>query len=123
VTIRYTKDHEWIAVEGETGTVGITDYAQEQLGDITYVELPEVGVSVAKGDAPCVVDSVKAASDVYSPVSGTVTDVNEALAEAPELVNTDAEEGGWLFRLTLSDPGELAALMDRAAYDAYVRSL
>jgi len=123
VTIRYTKDHEWIAVEGETGTVGITDYAQEQLGDITYVELPEVGASVAKGDAPCVVDSVKAASDVYSPVSGTVTDVNEALAEAPELVNTDAEEGGWLFRLTLSDPGELAALMDRAAYDAYVRSL
>ena len=123
MTIRYTKDHEWIAVEGETGTVGITDYAQEQLGDITYVELPEVGASVAKGDAPCVVDSVKAASDVYSPVSGTVTDVNEALAEAPELVNTDAEEGGWLFRLTLSDPGELAALMDRAAYDAYVRSL
>ena len=123
MTIRYTKDHEWIAVEGETGTVGITDYAQEQLGDITYVELPEVGASVAKGDAPCVVDSVKAASDVYSPVSGTVTDVNEALAEAPELVNTDAEEGGWLFRLTLSDPGELAALMDRAAYDAYVQSL
>ena len=123
MTIRYTKDHEWIAVEGETGTVGITDYAQEQLGDITYVELPEVGASVAKGDAPCVVDSVKAASDVYSPVSGTVTNVNEALAEAPELVNTDAEEGGWLFRLTLSDPGELAALMDRAAYGAYVRSL
>ena len=121
MTIRYTKDHEWIAVEGETGTVGITDYAQEQLGDITYVELPEVGASVAKGDAPCVVDSVKAASDVYSPVSGTVTNVNEALAEAPELVNTDAEEGGWLFRLTLSDPGELAALMDRAAYEAFVK--
>jgi len=123
VTTYYTQDHEWISVDGATGTVGITDYAQGQLGDITFVELPEEGATLSKGDAPCVVDSVKAASDVYSPVSGTVAEVNEALADAPELVNTDAEEGGWLFRLTLSDPAELASLMDRAAYDAFVQGL
>jgi len=123
MTTYYTKDHEWIAVEGDTGTVGITDYAQGQLGDITFVELPEAGSTVKQGDAPCVVDSVKAASDVYAPVSGEVTDINEALADAPELVNTDAETGGWLFRLTLADPGQLAALMDRAAYDDYVKGL
>jgi len=123
MTTYYTKDHEWIAVEGDTGTVGITDYAQGQLGDITFVELPEAGATVKQGDAPCVVDSVKAASDVYAPVSGEVTDINEALADAPELVNTDAETGGWLFRLTLADPGQLAALMDRAAYDYYVKGL
>jgi len=123
MTTYYTKDHEWIAVEGDTGTVGITDYAQGQLGDITFVELPEAGTTVKQGDAPCVVDSVKAASDVYAPVSGEVTDINEALADAPELVNTDAETGGWLFRLTLADPGQLAALMDRAAYDDYVKGL
>ena len=123
MTTYYTKDHEWISVDGASGTVGITDYAQGQLGDITFVELPEAGAAVSKGDAPCVVDSVKAASDVYSPVSGSVTEVNEAVADAPELVNTDAEEGGWLFRLTLSDPAELAGLMDRAAYDAFVQGL
>ena len=123
MAICFTKDHEWIAIEGESGTVGITDYAQGQLGDITYVELPEVGAKVARGDAPCVVDSVKAASDVYAPVSGEVSEVNEALAEAPELVNTDAEKGGWLFRLVLSDLSELDGLMDRAAYDAYVAGL
>jgi glycine cleavage system H protein len=119
----YTKDHEWIAVDGETGTVGITDYAQSQLGDITYVELPEPGSAVKQGDAPCVVDSVKAASDVYAPVSGEVTEINEALAQAPELVNTEAESGGWLFRLTLADAGQLAGLMDRATYDDYVKGL
>lgn len=123
MTTYYTKDHEWIAVDGDTGTVGITDYAQGQLGDITFVELPEVGSTVKQGDAPCVVDSVKAASDVYAPVSGEVSDVNEALADAPELVNTDAESGGWLFRVTLSDAGQLGALMDRAAYDDYVKGL
>ena len=123
MTRYYTQDHEWIEVSGSEGTVGITDYAQGQLGDITYVDLPEPGAAVAKGDAPCVVDSVKAASDVYSPVSGTVTEANHALADAPELVNTEAETGGWLFRLTLSDPAELSALMDRAAYDAYVAGL
>ncbi len=119
----FTEDHEWIEVEGSTGTVGITDYAQSQLGDITFVELPEAGASLNKGDAPCVVDSVKAASDVYAPVSGTVTESNHALADQPELVNSDAEVGGWLFRLTLSNPAELDGLMDRAAYDAYVAGL
>ena len=123
MTTYYTTDHEWIEVSGDTGTVGITDYAQGQLGDITFVELPQPGASLGKGDAPCVVDSVKAASDVYTPVSGTVSDVNDALAEAPELVNTDAEKGGWLFRIALADPAELASLMDRAAYDAYVAGL
>lgn len=123
MTRYYTQDHEWIEVSGSEGTVGITDYAQGQLGDITYVDLPEAGAVVAKGDAPCVVDSVKAASDVYSPVSGTVTEANHALGDAPELVNTEAETGGWLFRLTLSDPSELSALMDRAAYDAFVAAL
>lgn len=119
----FTEDHEWIEIDGAVGTVGITDYAQGQLGDITFVELPDPGTSLKQGDAPCVVDSVKAASDVYSPVSGTVTESNAALADAPELVNTDAEVGGWLFRLTLSDPAELGGLMDRAAYDAYVAGL
>lgn len=119
----FTQDHEWIELDGDTGTVGITDYAQGQLGDITYVDLPAVGATVKKGDAPCVVDSVKAASDVYAPVSGEVTDVNEALQDAPELVNTDADTGGWLFRVKLSDPSELDGLMDKAAYDAYVAGL
>lgn len=123
MTRYYTQDHEWIEVSGSEGTVGITDYAQGQLGDITYVDLPEAGAVVAKGDAPCVVDSVKAASDVYSPVSGTVTEANHALVDAPELVNTEAETGGWLFRLTLSDHSELSALLDRAAYDAFVAAL
>ena len=119
----FSEDHEWIDVDGDTGTVGITDYAQGQLGDITFVELPDAGAVVTKGDAPCVVDSVKAASDVYAPVSGTVTESNAALVGEPELVNTDPESGGWLFRLTLSDPAELDGLMDRAAYDAYVAGL
>ena len=119
----YTQDHEWIDSDGTTGTVGITDYAQGQLGDITFVELPEAGSTLKKGDAPCVVDSVKAASDVYAPVSGTVTEANPALEGEPELVNTDPEQGGWLFRVTLSDTSELGGLMDRAAYDEYVAGL
>ena len=119
----YTQDHEWIDTDGDTGTVGITDYAQGQLGDITFVELPEAGSTVKKGDAPCVVDSVKAASDVYAPVSGTVTEANAALEGEPELVNTDPEQSGWLFRLTLADAGELEGLMDRAAYDEFVAGL
>jgi glycine cleavage system H protein len=123
MTRYFTQDHEWIDVDGDHGTVGITDYAQGQLGDITFVELPAVGQSVGKGDACSVVDSVKAASDVYSPVGGTVTEVNDALEGAPELVNSDAETGGWLFRLKLADAGELAGLMDRAAYDAYIAGL
>lgn len=119
----FTQDHEWIDVDGDTGTVGITDYAQGQLGDITYVDLPGAGTSVKKGDAPCVVDSVKAASDVYSPASGTVSESNAALEAEPELVNTDPENAGWLFRLTLSDSAELEGLMDKAAYDAFVAGL
>lgn len=123
MTRYFTQEHEWIEVEGQTGTVGITDYAQGQLGDITFVELPAEGATVAKGDSVSVVDSVKAASDVYTPVSGTVTEANPALADEPELVNSDAETGGWLFRVTLSDPSELDALMDEEAYKAFVESL
>ena len=119
----FSEDHEWIEVDGQTGTVGITDYAQCQLGDITFVELPAAGSAVKQSDAAAVVDSVKAASDVYSPESGTVSDVNGALEGEPELVNSDAELSGWLFRVTLADSGELAALMDRAAYDEYVKGL
>jgi glycine cleavage system H protein len=119
----FTQDHEWIEVEGDTGTVGITDYAQGQLGDITFVELPGVGQAVLKGDSVSVVDSVKAASDVYTPVSGEVSDVNHALADEPELVNADAELSGWLFRVKLSDSGELGSLMDKAAYKEYVEGL
>lgn len=123
----FTQDHEWIDVasgpDGDIGTVGITDYAQSQLGDITFVEVPATGRQVKQGEAVSVVDSVKAASDVYTPVSGEVSDANGALADEPELVNSDAETGGWLFRVKLSDPGELARLMDKAAYDAFVAGL
>ena len=123
MTRYFTQDHEWIEVEGDSATVGITDYAQGQLGDITYVDLPEEGKSVAKGDSASVVDSVKAASDVYAPVSGTVTAVNAALADEPELVNSDPEAGGWLWRMTLADAGQLSGLMDEAAYKDYVAGL
>jgi len=123
MTIYFTEDHEWIAVEGSTGIVGITDHAQEQLGDITFVELPEVGSDYGKGDSVSVVDSVKAASDVYTPVSGTVTEVNTDLEEQPELVNNDAEGEGWLFKVTLSDKSELEGLMDEDAYKAFLESL
>lgn len=123
MTRYFTKDHEWIEVDGQSGTVGITDYAQSQLGDITFVELPEAGQDVKKGASVSVVDSVKAASDVYTPVSGTITEGNGALEEQPELVNSDAEGEGWLYRLDLADSGELAGLMDKAAYDAYVTEL
>ncbi|MBZ0161867.1 MAG: glycine cleavage system protein GcvH [Notoacmeibacter sp.] len=116
----YTEDHEWIRVEGETATVGITNYAQEQLGDLVFVELPEIGRSIAKGEETVVVESVKAASDVYAPVSGEITDVNEALAGDPALVNRAAEGDGWLIRLKLSEPGQLDELMDQAAYQAMV---
>ena len=123
MTRYYTKDHEWIAVEGNEATVGITDYAQGQLGDITFVELSEAGADVGIGDSASVVDSVKAASDVYAPVSGKVTVVNAALEDEPELVNTDPEGEGWLWKMTLADPAELAGLMDEAAYQAFVAEL
>ena len=119
----FTQAHEWIEIDGDVGTVGITDYAQGQLGDITFVELPVSGRAVKRGEATSVVDSVKAASDVYTPVSGEVSDANAALADRPELVNTDAEAAGWLFRVKLSDPAELTGLMDKAGYDEYVAGL
>lgn len=123
MTRYFTRDHEWIEVDGEIGTVGITDYAQGQLGDITFVELPEADSAVKQGEAVSVVDSVKAASDIYTPVSGTVTEANGELEEQPELVNSDAESDGWLFRIAIADAGELGDLMDQAAYDAYVAEL
>ncbi|MFC0686029.1 glycine cleavage system protein GcvH [Novosphingobium clariflavum] len=123
MTRYFSQEHEWIEIEGDLGTVGITDYAQGQLGDITFVDLPAEGATFEKGDSVAVVDSVKAASDVYTPVSGTIAEANDVLADQPELVNTDAEVGGWLFRITLSDASELEALMDEAAYKDYVASL
>jgi glycine cleavage system H protein len=119
----YTEEHEWVDVDGEIGTVGISDYAQGQLGDIVFVDVPADGRELAKGDEAAVVESVKAASDVYSPVSGTVIEGNAALTDHPDLVNTDAEADGWFFRLTLSDSSELDDLMDEAAYEAYVAKL
>lgn len=119
----YTKDHEWIDVDAAEATVGITDYAQAQLGDITFVEVPAEGSAFKGGDTACVVDSVKAASDVFAPVAGTVTAGNDKLADEPDLVNTAAESDGWLFRMTLADPAEVNALMDEAAYRAYVAGL
>jgi glycine cleavage system H protein len=123
MTRYFTKDHEWIAIDGDTATVGITDYAQSQLGDITFVELPAEGAMLGKGDSVSVVDSVKAASDVYAPVSGTVSAVNAALADQPELVNSAAEGDGWLWRMTLADAAELDGLMDATAYRAYFDTL
>lgn len=119
----FTREHEWVEIEGDVGTVGISDYAQSQLGDITFVELPAVGAQFAQGDAAAVVDSVKAASDIFVPVSGSVTETNEALEDEPELVNTDADVEGWLFRIKLADPSELSDLMDEKAYKAYIAEL
>jgi glycine cleavage system H protein len=119
----YTQDHEWIEVDGTTATVGITNYAQEQLGDIVFAEVPAVGSTLKKGGDAAVVESVKAASDVYAPVSGLVVEGNGALEGNPALVNTDPEGAGWFFRLTLSDPSELDSLMDADAYQAFVGGL
>ena len=119
----FTKDHEWIDVDGGTATVGITNYAQLQLGDIVFVEVPATGAKVTKGGEAAVVESVKAASDVYAPVSGTVTEGNAALEGEPGLVNSSPEVNGWFFRLTLDDAGELEGLMDSVAYGTYVETL
>ena len=121
--IRFTQEHEWIRVEDGIGTVGITDYAQKQLGDVVFVELPSVGTAVSKGDAAAVVESVKAASEVYAPVSGEVIAVNEGLADGPELVNAEPLDGGWFMKIRLSDESELAEMMDEEAYQAMLRSL
>jgi glycine cleavage system H protein len=123
MTTYYTEEHEWIAVEGESATVGITDYAQGQLGDVVFVEVPEAGRQVSKGGEAAVVESVKAASDVYAPVSGTVTEGNQALADQPDLVNSDPEGEGWFFKLTLADTGELEGLMNADRYKEYCAGL
>ena len=120
---RYTKEHEWIRMDGDIATVGITEYAQSQLGDIVFVEVPDAGKSVSKGREAAVVESVKAASEVYAPVSGTVTEGNAVLADAPDTVNSDPAGSGWFFKMSLSDPSELEGLMDQAAYDSYLKEI
>ena len=119
----FTKEHEWIDVDGDAATVGITDYAQGQLGDVVFVEVPEAGRQLTQGGEAAVVESVKAASDVYAPVSGEVTEGNAALADTPDLVNTAPEGEGWFFRLRLSDESQLDALMDEDTYQEFVASL
>jgi glycine cleavage system H protein len=118
---RFTRDHEWIRAEDGIGTVGISGHAQEQLGDIVYVELPEVGRQAKKGEAVAVVESVKAASDIYAPVAGEVLEVNAGLADKPALVNEDAEGQGWFLKIRIADAAELDQLMDRAQYEAFVK--
>jgi len=122
-SLHFTEDHEWIRVDGGLATVGITDYAQEQLGDVVFVELPSVGKSLKKGDEAAVIESVKAASEVYAPASGEVTESNEAITGEPGTVNSDPMGSGWFFKMKLADPGELAALMDEAAYKSFVEGL
>lgn len=117
---RYTKDHEWIQVDGATGTVGITDYAQHELGDVVFVELPKVGTRLKAGQSLGTVESVKAVSEIYSPVTGEVTDVNSSLANTPEKINQDPHGAAWLVRLKLADKNETSALLDAAAYEAYI---
>ncbi len=121
--MKFSEEHEWIRLEGDIGTVGITDYAQEQLGDVVYVELPQVGKQVKSGDEMAVVESVKAASEVYAPVSGEVTEVNETLSDAPDAVNADALGAGWFVKIRLGDPSELDKLMDETAYSAFTAGL
>ncbi len=121
--IKYTEEHEWIRVEGDVGTIGITAYAQEQLGDVVFVDVPAAGRKVAKGEACAVVESVKAASDIYAPVSGEIVEANAALADAPGDVNAEPTGKGWFFKVKLADKGELDGLMDEAAYAAFVKTL
>lgn len=120
-TERFTKDHEWIRLDGGIATIGITNHAQTQLGDVVFVELPETGRKTAQGEAVAVVESVKAASDVFAPIAGEVVEVNGDLAGQPALVNEDAEGKAWFFKLKVANPAELDALMDRAAYEAFVK--
>src|SRR3954452_5878509 len=119
MTTLYTSDHEWLRIEGDTATIGITDYAQSQLGDVVFVELPKVGRTLKKAEAAAVVESVKAASDVYAPVSGEVLEVNDAVTAEPALINSDADGNAWMFKLKLADKAELGGLMDEAAYKAH----
>jgi glycine cleavage system H protein len=121
--LRYTKDHEYIRIEADEGVVGISDYAQQQLGDVVFAEAPPTGKALKKGDPAAVVESVKAASDVFAPVSGEVVAVNSEVESTPGIINEDALGRGWLFRLKLADPAELSGLMDQPAYDAYLKTL
>jgi glycine cleavage system H protein len=121
--LKFTKEHEWIRVENDVGTVGITDYAQGQLGDVVFIELPQTGKALEQGKEAAVVESVKAASEIYAPVSGTVTEVNAALGDQPGKVNEDAGGAGWFFKLKLAKPAELDGLMDEAGYKSYIEGL
>ena len=123
MSIKFTNDHEWVDVDGDTATVGITNYAQEQLGDIVFVELPDVGDTMEQGDETGVIESVKAASEVYAPVSGEITEINGDLTDDPALANSSAEADGWMYKIKLSDTGQLDDLMDKGAYDTYVGEL
>ena len=121
--LRYTNDHEWVRVEGDAAIVGISDYAQEQLGDVVFVELPDVGVSFKQNDYAAVVESVKAASEIYAPISGEILAVNDSLEDAPETLNSDPTGDGWMFKISIADAGEIDALMDEAAYKKFVEGL
>ncbi len=120
---KYTKEHEWIDIDGDIGTVGITDHAQEQLGELVYVEVPDVGATLEQGDEACVVESVKAASEVYAPCSGEIVEANEELADQPTLVNEHAEGDGWLFKIRISDMTEIDEFMDEAEYKEFLKEL
>ena len=117
---RYSKEHEWVAVDGDTVTLGITDFAQEELGDIVYVEVPAIGAKLAIGDVLGTVESVKAVSEIYAPLAGEVVEVNDALADAPETINSDAHHNGWICKVRMSAPDELDALMDAGAYEQLI---
>ncbi len=121
--IRYTNNHEWVRVEGDAAVVGISDYAQEQLGDVVFVELPDVGTSFAQNDDAAVVESVKAASEIYAPIGGEILEVNGSLEDAPETLNSDPTGDGWLFKISIANAGEVDALMNEAAYKTYVEGL
>ena len=121
--LKFSKEHEWISVDGDEGTVGISNYAQEALGDVVFVELPEAGAMISKGDEVAVVESVKAASEIYSPVSGRISAVNSRLETDPSIVNSSPFDDGWFFKIKIGDPGELDGLMDESGYEAYIKDL
>ena len=123
MSVKYSNEHEWIRVEGDVGTVGISQYAQEQLGDVVFVDVPQAGRKIAKGESVAVVESVKAASDIYAPASGEVIEGNAALADTPGDINADPMGKGWIFKVKLGNPADLDGLMDQAAYDDFVKSL
>ena len=121
--LRFTKNHEWVRLDGDVATVGITDHAQQALGDVVFIELPEPGREVTEGEACAVVESVKAASDVYAPLTGTITEVNTAVVDDPALVNSEPQDGAWLYRMTLADPDAFEELLDQSDYDELVETL